>query len=495
MPRTPARGTEWAALMESETAVTIRGMPTIAAGSSELKVPEGTQLALVIVAAALTALWILVAVAVRMIRQPREPDPGPPSLDTGDEPPAVANLLASNWRVTRDAVPATLLDLAARGHVGIEQVAPGEFQVRLLRTDPTGLQPYEARVLELLVSRAVGGVIPAGALTTGQEEVSKKWWKGFSREVVADAKARGVSEDLWDAKSKTLVSVLAAGPAVPLGFAYPIWGAVYYAFGAIAVVGSIWAGGRQRHTAAGLEAASVWLGIQEHLRTDEVFDTLPPTAVITWERLLPYGAALGVAAAAVRAIPMGAEDDHRAWSPAGGRWRQVHVSYPRFRSPGWGSSPWLIIFLSLVRFAAAAGLVWLGTVLTTQADQETNANVARGMRIGAGWADVVAAVLALYALVQLIRAAADLFLVDRVTGVVLRARRRGSDDQPVYYLAVDDGSEDRIRAWRVRSLLYHRTSENDRATVEVTRGLGYVRSVEPAPTPVAAPPAGAGFTP
>src|SRR6266545_4505909 len=75
------------------------------------------------------------------------------------------------------------------------------------------------------------------------------------------------------------------------------------------------------------------------------------------------------------------------------------------------------------------------------------------------------------------------------------ARRRGSDDNHVYFLAVDDGSEDRIRAWRVRPSIYVRTYEGDRVTATVTRGLGYVRSIEPAPVPVSVPPAGAGFTP
>ncbi len=493
MPRDTAGGTEWAALKEWPGAVTIRGVSSLLAADFEL--PRGAELTALIVGAALTVVWLLVLGAIRAVRQPKEPEIGPPTLETGPEPPAVANLLTNNWRVTRDAVPATLLDLAARGSVAFEQVAPGQFQVRVLRTDPGDLRPYEHRVMTVLASKAVGGVVPAGALTTGQEEAARGWFKGFTKDVVAEAKARGVSEDLWDPMSKVVAAVAAVGPAVAFGIAYPIMGAVYAALGAMTVLGAVWAGNRQRHTPAGLDAASRWLGVKEHLHTDEVFDTLPPTAVATWEHLLAYGAALGVAAGAVQPISMGAEDDHRAWSPAGGRWRQVRVSYPHRRSPGWGSSPWLVILLSLVRFAAAAGLGWAGVVLNAAADDESAANVARGMRIGAGGADVLAAVLALYSLVQLVRAVADLFLVDRVTGLVLRARRRGSDDNHVYFLAVDDGSEDRIRAWRVRPTIYVRTYEGDRVTATVTRGLGYVRSIEPAPVPVSVPPAGAGFTP
>ena len=88
-----------------------------------------------------------------------------------------------------------------------------------------------------------------------------------------------------------------------------------------------------------------------------MFDSLPPTAVITWERYLGYGAALGQAAGAARPIAMGAESDHRAWSSVGGRWRQVKVVYPgNIASPGWGRSPGAVIVLSVLAGAAAYGL-------------------------------------------------------------------------------------------------------------------------------------------
>src|SRR5581483_11429034 len=52
-------------------------------------------------------------------------------------------------------------------------------------------------------------------------------------------------------------------------------------------------------TAAGLQAAARWLSLRRYLHDDELFPTLPPTAVVTRERYIAYGAALGVAAAAV----------------------------------------------------------------------------------------------------------------------------------------------------------------------------------------------------
>jgi len=73
----------------------------------------------------LLAAWLL------LTRRPPVPPTLPATSDVGPEPPAVANLLANGGRVTPDAVPATLLDLAARRVVGIEETQPGVYDCRL----------------------------------------------------------------------------------------------------------------------------------------------------------------------------------------------------------------------------------------------------------------------------------------------------------------------------------------------------------------------------
>ena len=75
---------------------------------------------------------------------------------------------------------------------------------------------------------------------------------------------------------------------------------------------------RQRHTHDGLVAAGRWVAVREKLDEDEEFQNQPPITVALWERLLAYGAALGVAGGAVRPIPMGAESDRAPWSSYGG---------------------------------------------------------------------------------------------------------------------------------------------------------------------------------
>src|SRR5207342_2967830 len=114
-------------------------------------------------------LWFAAAAFVFASRTPPRPPVGPRTLALGPEPPAIANLLVNDFRVTNEAVPATLLDLAARRVVEIEQRGPGSFYVRLrsqARAD--GLTGYERQVLGHLARLAREGVVPVQALTTGE---------------------------------------------------------------------------------------------------------------------------------------------------------------------------------------------------------------------------------------------------------------------------------------------------------------------------------------
>ena len=89
---------------------------------------------LVVVAAVVSALlWLAAACFVYALRTPPRPPTGPRTLDLGPEPPAVANLLVNDFSVTDEAVPATLLDLAARRVLEIEERGPDVFYVRLRR--------------------------------------------------------------------------------------------------------------------------------------------------------------------------------------------------------------------------------------------------------------------------------------------------------------------------------------------------------------------------
>src|SRR5437773_2601686 len=100
---------------------------------------------LVAAAAASLDLWIAGVRVVARCKRRRRPRAGPATMDLGPEPPAVVNFLVNDLMVTPDAVPATLLDLAARRFLSVEQVAPAHTIVRLNVENPPRavLQPYE----------------------------------------------------------------------------------------------------------------------------------------------------------------------------------------------------------------------------------------------------------------------------------------------------------------------------------------------------------------
>ncbi len=420
-----------------------------------------------------SAAWLAAFGVLILRRRPATPPEGKPTLDLppAPEPPAVVNFLTHGFEVTPDALPATLLDLAARGVVALEHRGPNVFVCRL-GTVPDTLTPYEQRVVELLRDRMSGGVVPPEALTSGPESEAQGWRKAFDKEVVADARQRGLCRSIADGK---LVLGLFAGSLVPgvlwgraAGHSSGVAGIVFVASAALVV--AVVTRRTQRETPAGLASATRWLGVRAALREDEVFATLPPITVGLWKRYLAYGAALGVAPGAVRPIPMGAESDSRAWSSYGDRWRAVRVEYPTVFPLGWGLSP---VFALLG--GAAAGVV-SGFILLAAAGPLGNANLALAApflvppAIGAGAAVIVVG-----------RALADLAGSPMtVRGEILRLRILG-DKNKRHFVAVDNGGAARIRAFVVDPSLYCLLEQGEIVEVVATRHLRHVREISRLP--------------
>jgi Predicted membrane protein (DUF2207) len=434
--------------------------------------------ALTVLAVAVASVpWLVAVGIVYLRRRPNEPTPAPPTLDLGPEPPAIANLLVHDFRVTRDAVPATLLDLSARGFVELEERGAGSYVCRLEEKDEP-LTAYERRIVDHLRRRESGGIVPAQALTTGPSAESKRWWTDFQREVVADAQSRGLCLDILDGKTFKRLAIGALGPAAVLwAFTSFKAGVVYWVIAAF-LLGVVKARHTQRDTPAGLAAASQWLGVRAKLADDEAFRSQPPIAVALWERHLAYGAAFGLATEAVRAIPMGAESDTRAWTSYGGRWRAVQITYPDTLPAGWGVHPAVALLHSLVW--GAVSLFVLFVVAPNVFDVAPDAGAIE-LLIGALLV-VLPAAAALVLALGFLRAAADLWSTRQVTGQILRLRTYGSDDKKRFYAAVDDGSSPKIRAWRVKPELYSTLQQGEVVTATITPYLRYVRSITPVET-------------
>ena len=421
------------------------------------------DLGLALTAVAASALWLVAGAVVLVSRTPPQPQVGPRTLELGSEPPAVANFLVHGFRVTDDAVPATLIDLAARNLVDIEQRGPGVFYVRLQAPGDVPLTAYEQRVLEHLDRVALDGVVPADALTTGPQHESARWRRGFVSAVVSDAQSRGLSRE---AVAGVVFTGLTGAAAIPALLAWAAWeagaGAMVFV-GAVALLGWIRKRHPQRETPAGMEAASRWLGVRAELAENPLFATHSPLTVELWDRLLAYGAALGVASGASRPLPMGVESDTEAWSAYGGQWRRVRISYPRRWPPGWGADPTVAL---IVRRAVAVGA---GSILYVSGPSFLDAG---GYGVVPFAAACIAVVLGSAVVVM---AAADLHTAVEVTGPIIRLRTFGDEEKLRYYIAVDDGVSESIRAWKVSRARYEGLEQGDLVTARLTRNLGCVR--------------------
>jgi hypothetical protein len=464
-------------------------------------------------AGVLAAVWLAVMGLLAAVLDPRKARPGAAMLELqGPESPAVVNLLTTDWNLGHEAVPATLVDLAAKRRVEIEMVGDDTF-VRVRRRgagNGESLTAYEGMVLDhvaKLASHTEEGRVPARALTTGPEDSAKRWWRDFRSSVVDESRGRGLSRPRWPGGLK--VAMIAAAVPVALCIALatstarddphdpddnPVEGA--FATGIITLVGAgalVASRSGERDTPAGREVAARWLGLREVLEEDPLFAEQPPASVAIWDHLLAHGTALGVAHGVVQALPMGTESDTEAWSPFGGRWRVVRVRYPRRFPPRYGLHPGMAILYGLLHLLLSATMLPLAVGVAGPLLDEiregglTSDDVPDEVDLLFNGFALVIAVMALaivlHGVTMLAAGVADLVLGRRpVEGRVLRVRDRVKRDDDgrvtsvTRHVAVDDGTTDRVRAWSFRSLVPGRQGATVRG--RVNRFLRHVADYE-----------------
>ena len=479
--------------------------------------------ALWVVTGVAAAVWLAAMAALAALNDPRRVRPGAALLELqGGEPPAVVNLLTTDWDLGHEAVPATLVDLAAKRHIDVDMV--GDETYVSVRDRPTDdLTTYESMVLRHVRSLAAETPerrVPAQALTTGPERSAKRWWARFSAAVISDARHRGLSRPRWPIGLKTTMVLLALPIALTAALAAstqaddpddpddnPVEGAL--AVGTLSLLGMsalVITRSGERDTPAGRDAAARWLGLRELLAEDPVFADQPPAAVAIWDHLLAHGTALGVAHGVAQALPLGTESDRDAWSPVGGRWRVVRVRYPDRLPPGYGRHPALAVLEALGLLLGGAFLVGFTIPVFVELFWEAREEgapfgldpgfVAGAVQVVLG--GMIVAVAAAYILLGL----ADLVLGrTTVEGRVLRMRdrvkrERNEDGRSevksvVRHIAVDDGTTDKVRAWRFTKFTVGRQGDIMRG--RVTRFLRHVKDLEvvttagsPLPEPVTA---------
>ena len=142
----------------------------------------GQGVAVAVAGIGLVAWFGLLGMMAVATRSP-SPRPGmPPDPNRLDvESPALVDLLTGGWKLCEEAAAATVLDLAARRVVAVEEIGPELSLVRLGRGDPPDLKPYEQMVLDHLRRLATpDGVVATGALAEGNRHIGS-WWKSFTQ--------------------------------------------------------------------------------------------------------------------------------------------------------------------------------------------------------------------------------------------------------------------------------------------------------------------------
>ncbi len=441
--------------------------------------------------------------------RPVRPQPLPATQDLGanPEPPAVVSLLVNNWEITEDAAESTLLDLGARKYLEFRQPANDPYQttVHVQVPDPPNLNSYERRVFDRVRGIAVGKVVPLTALTFRDSGQAAGFAKRISAEVIADARARGLSRRRFSksvvAGLTGLAAVAAAG--VTLGAALLIdWrsandsdndprsviGIGILVFGALLAVAGRSVG--ERDTPAGREVAARWLGVKTWLQNTESFRELPPSAVEVWDRYLSYGAAVGATRISSAVIDLGMGNRKLVWSSFGGGWHRVRVRYPRLFWRYGKTAPSLIGRAVIAGAIGALLLNFWAKLIAGAAKQSITEGkvdaVADPVRL-VGLA--VAVLLCLYAAYLIVRTVIDLAAPRTLTGQVLWREvwrsTSGSENSParpwLHYLALDDGSADATRAWGVPSEFANRCHDGDTVKITVrpwSRRIGEIEVLE-----------------
>jgi Predicted membrane protein (DUF2207) len=428
---------------------------------------HGLSLALLAGAVAAAAAWILVFGWRWMATRPKLPDAGLETREVGTDAPAIVNLLVNCWNVTRSAVQATLLDLASRKYVGIDQYGQEKFVVRIRSVPPEAqMTTYESQVMDLIRERATGGSAPAESITLGEEAEAEAWWQRFRKSVAEDARKQGLARNRW---APLDWAILGSGLAICFGLFALAFGVAHVGgrnssgensldltdwlgIGLLAWIGAMALLSRLRDlrdTPAGREACARWLGVRKYLREIHAFEDVSAAAVILWERYLAYGVALGVAKDAAHQLPLAPDDPDTAWSRQTGTWREIRVEYPRHF--GYGGWPLGVFGGGLARVAFWGGIVFVLLPVAASVSWDVihdglSGDTTDTFAIEAAFVGVFVA-MALFPLAQLINGIIRVFLggsdllrrPQTIEGMVIKIHEGK--------VAVDDGHSDEVRAW------------------------------------------------
>ena len=269
-----------------------------------------TLLCLPLVALAFWAFWMIWR---RWGRDPERPaDIGDYWREVPDDPPAVAGAFVSWRQVGGDAYAATILDLARRGEMRIEEVPVERFlrsdavEHRFTRPEnpPTvALRRFERRAVTWLFED--GDSITKSELVDRAKEDPKSaqtFWTGFRKEVLDELDSKNyVVHERWRPLALHILLICALFALAVLSFVVQAWLA-----GAAFLVASIAMLPltllHLQRTPQGVRRYAQWTALRSYLKDFSRLDEAPVGHLALWEEYLVASVALGVSEQLVRGL-------------------------------------------------------------------------------------------------------------------------------------------------------------------------------------------------
>ncbi len=399
--------------------------------------------------------------------------------DPNGERPALVNVVATRCRPDGAAYSATILDVAARGHLVLTEPQPGHLACELPPAGPSdsGTFPSERIVLDNVLSRLADlDNVPFEVLAEACSADVRGCWDPFERAIRYEARHRGLTRPRLPAGAARvlLVGAVAVGVLAFLAVhAHPhagVWAALTAGFFAMVVPAS-WVrslGREDRLTAAGAALAARWHRVSLDDPATVVADGAVPAPVL---KRLAYAVAAGVRVPVAGASPgrssgirpgrrraayrVGPSGDHEgtgqpraAWSSLTGQWRLVKVT-----DTGVPLGPGLLLALS----------AWVAFFALPASFLPDPAGILLPFALLAG--GIAGAVRGVRALAQ--RAAQPAVVQFDGQAIARWVAHGGAGDDDVYTpcIAIDDGS----RAWsfEVGPGVFRQVGLGDRVGVRV----------------------------
>lgn len=251
-------------------------------------------------------------------REPRVDHPGYEREPPSTHPPAEVGWLVRYGEVWRQDLVGTILDLAYRGHLQVNDRDGHTFLVAASRgRQRDRLRRFEEEVLQWVFPEGTDEVrfsdraaemlradLDASRQTvaSGPEDELGGFsavYRSFANEVASAGEADGLVERKAGAKSVFTLRLVGLG-ALATGVVFTGYSLAAVALIVAGALMTAFGGALTRRTPKGAALAGRWEAFARYLRDYSFIDDAPPASVVLWDSYLPYAVVLGQADEVVR---------------------------------------------------------------------------------------------------------------------------------------------------------------------------------------------------